>query len=488
MKSPLRALILTEAGGRRGLGHLSRCSALCEALQAHRVQTSLLVDLPQDSALVSHDSNWTARSWLSTPPNSNELSSYDIVIIDSYLADVKLYESIALQVPCLASFDDTRRIQYPAGAIINPCISARRNLYDGYDGALFIGAEYTPLRRPFWRSASPAPAEHVSKVLVTVGGGEQSDLGLRIASSLAQRFPHLQLKLLSGAATAQAVGAPNIEVQYGLDAEGVCAAMNWCDVAISAGGQTLHELGAVGVPTIIFAIADNQLPNVTAWQKSGAFLKVEGSTADAIAAQLPAALDQLASAHERHLRSERARSIVDGRGALRLASAIIDRVTRRSISIRLARKEDCIAIFNISNHSSVREHSFSSQPIDFQNHQNWFNTTLQNPAILFLVATNGEDVVGQLRIQSLPTCVGIVNISVSPDHRDSKIGNSLLQAAFDFCRSCFPDMRELHAYVQKKNLKSIAFFERAGFGCPRECETHGAASVEYRYSLQRGES
>lgn len=486
MKSPLRALILTEAGGSRGLGHLSRCSALYEALQEHRVQASLLVDLPHDSALSPSDSKWSARSWLRTPPDLDELSNYDIVIIDSYLADVKLYEAIASRVPCLVSFDDTCRVKYPPGIIVNSCISAQPHLYAGHDGVLLVGAEYAPLRRPFWRCTPPEPAQSISKVLVTVGGGVQSDLGLQIASSLAQQFPSCQLQLLSGKASGNPHETLNLEVKHGLNAESVYVAMRWCDVAISAGGQTLNELAAAGVPTIMFPIAANQLPNVSGWQKSGAFLRVEGSTADDIVPQLPAALHQLASTHERLMRSELAQRMVDGRGALRLASAIIDSITRRSISIRKARREDCVQIYHISNHPSVRERSFSSQPIDFQRHQSWFETTLQNPSILFLVATSGSDVVGQVRVQLLPTHSGIVNISVSPDYRDGKIGNSLLQAAFRECRANFPDMLELLAYIKAANLKSIAFFERAGFGSPREYMVGETASVEYRYPLKLG--
>lgn len=486
MSSPLRALILTEAGGSRGLGHLSRCSALHEALLQHRVQTSLLVDLPSDSTLSLSESGQTARPWLRTPPEPNELAGTDIVIIDSYVADVELYQSIASAVPCLVSFDDTCRIPYPPGLIVNPCISAIRALYEGYEGGLLVGADYAPLRRPFWRCRPRTMNESISKVLISVGGQENTTLGLHIASSLAQQFPSLQLQLLSSASMAPATKRRNIEVTPRVDAEGVYAAMQWCDVAISAGGQTLHELGAAGVPTIMFAIVDNQLPNVMAWEESGAFVRVDGATAEELASHIPAALNQLSSPLERRIRSERAQRLVDGRGALRLASAIIDTVASRSISIRRARRDDCEQIYQISNHPSVRAHSFSGQPIDFHHHQKWLDATLLNPEILFLVATLDGGVVGQIRIERRTQHTGIVNISVSPQYRRSKIGNALLHAAYRESRSFFPEMLELLAYIQISNVNSIAFFERSGFGSPRQCCTGETPCLEYRYPLQRG--
>ena len=41
------------------------------------------------------------------------------------------------------------------------------------------------------------------------------------------------------------------------------------DVVISAGGSTLYELCAVGVPTISYSIADNQLNNVRKFHEDG---------------------------------------------------------------------------------------------------------------------------------------------------------------------------------------------------------------------------
>jgi L-amino acid N-acyltransferase YncA len=45
-------------------------------------------------------------------------------------------------------------------------------------------------------------------------------------------------------------------------------------------------------------------------------------------------------------------------------------------------------------------------------------------------------------------------------------------------------MLELLASIKTTNLKSIAFFERAGFGSPREYMVGETASVEYRYPLK----
>ena len=45
--------------------------------------------------------------------------------------------------------------------------------------------------------------------------------------------------------------------------------MKYCDIAITAGGSTMYELCACGVPMITYAFADNQLPGVEGFEKLG---------------------------------------------------------------------------------------------------------------------------------------------------------------------------------------------------------------------------
>ena len=42
-----------------------------------------------------------------------------------------------------------------------------------------------------------------------------------------------------------------------------------CDVAVTAGGSTMYELCACGVPSICFSWADNQIPGVSVFTNNG---------------------------------------------------------------------------------------------------------------------------------------------------------------------------------------------------------------------------
>ena len=97
-------------------------------------------------------------------------------------------------------------------------------------------------------------------------------------------------------------------------------------IAIAAGGSTMYELSAVGVPTLCFAFVDNQEQIVdTFYQKGyvvygGNYIKEKEN----FAANVAASLEELAGSEEmRRQFSEKMRRLVDGQGADRIAEALL---------------------------------------------------------------------------------------------------------------------------------------------------------------------
>jgi spore coat polysaccharide biosynthesis predicted glycosyltransferase SpsG len=102
--------------------------------------------------------------------------------------------------------------------------------------------------------------------------------------------------------------------------------MRQCDVAISAGGTTLAELAACGVPTVCFSIADNQLNGVNAYGEKGVLAYV-GDVRDGKEQLLIAIkkhLDKLLDDKQLRMKySENGKNTIDGRGAMRIAELFI---------------------------------------------------------------------------------------------------------------------------------------------------------------------
>ena len=102
--------------------------------------------------------------------------------------------------------------------------------------------------------------------------------------------------------------------------------MSACDLAISAGGSTLYELCACGVPSISFAYADNQCPNTEGFAKEGIIPYAGDWRKDEVAVLKNFAeyLSHMQLAAQRLAQQQKMRQVVDGKGAERLAAALIN--------------------------------------------------------------------------------------------------------------------------------------------------------------------
>ena len=94
------------------------------------------------------------------------------------------------------------------------------------------------------------------------------------------------------------------------------------DLVISAGGTTLYELAALGVPTIAVPITENQLANVSGWRKrclGFALQSVEWNDGELIGMIRSLATDTVL----RQALSSGMRGMCDGQGARRVVEAIL---------------------------------------------------------------------------------------------------------------------------------------------------------------------
>ncbi|MHB8066026.1 MAG: glycosyltransferase, partial [Ruminiclostridium sp.] len=95
------------------------------------------------------------------------------------------------------------------------------------------------------------------------------------------------------------------------------------DIAISSGGSTLYELCCCGTPTIAFIMADNQKGNVD-MLASDEYIQSLGWYNDIENTNLTQMVYDLINDFEtRKKYSGRMQSLIDGRGALRIAQEIV---------------------------------------------------------------------------------------------------------------------------------------------------------------------
>ena len=95
-------------------------------------------------------------------------------------------------------------------------------------------------------------------------------------------------------------------------------------MAVTAGGTTLYELCAMGVPTVSYSMADNQIPNVQKFHE----MQLIDYTGDIRNTDVAGHISGLLEKYQedmslRQERSQRMQELVDGKGAARIADGII---------------------------------------------------------------------------------------------------------------------------------------------------------------------
>ena len=174
------------------------------------------------------------------------------------------------------------------------------------------------------------------------------------------------------------------------------------DLAIGAGGSTTWERACLKVPSLVVAIAENQLPFSKALHQAG-HLQLLGEAATVSVEQIRSAL--LAWVADPPLQGA-VLDLTDGMGALRLALAILGPKT--VISLRPADQGDEALLLRWANDPQFRASSFSPGLSASSDHHKWFMQGLIDPNRLLFIAVAADGCpIGQILFdrESLPTQV-----------------------------------------------------------------------------------
>ncbi|AKV01142.1 N-Acetylneuraminate cytidylyltransferase [Labilithrix luteola] len=262
----------------------------------------------------------------------------DLVIADGYGFGPETHEALAGGGRVFCVIDDLG-VPVRADVVVNGNLFAERLTYAGVPKTL-LGPTYALVRDEFLqvRNESAVVRGERPRLLVTMGGSDPAGATEVVLRSL-DEIDDADVRTIVGAANLRAAEirelARRIErhhVEVVVDAQRMSEEMRWCDVAISAAGSTCLELSCVGVPAIVFAIADNQEPVAEEAARRGLMLSV-GRFDAGLSARLVEALRGLMSDHAaRGMMVERQRATVDGAGSERAAHALVEEVRRRGRS------------------------------------------------------------------------------------------------------------------------------------------------------------
>lgn len=415
--------VFCEWGKQYGLGHLKRCENLIQIFQ----QTFPMLHFH----ITFHHL-----------PSQIPTQAYDLVIIDSYLMESKLYYQLSKLSKAMLCLDDFHRIHYPKKALILSPTLLSSSKYSGKDHVILNPIFQAPL------STQQIP----NQVLITLGGSDQSSLIRSILDSLPSFFDPIIINPYFPKAT-----------YANLSSKEICALIDRSEYIITAGGGSLNEAISRNKKIIAICIAPNQKPQLNAYKNRIPILFNPFS--------------DLSSKLGPMLKTTQPLHISFGAKLPKLAQTLLYRSLQLPHNIKpftLLTRFEKKQVLKLRNQQEIREASFYPHLISLKEHLHFIDSL--QPSDMYFAFFRGRHIAG---VGSLClTSTAQATLSLYRDKKAKGFGNRILLFLTKIAQKL--EISTLTLQVLKSNQKAINFYRKHHFQITQENQNHFTMQKEIK--------
>lgn len=410
----------------------------------------------------------------------------ELLVVDHYGLDATWEDAMRATCKGILAIDDLADRDHRVDVLIDASPGRREADYRSHTLAtttFLAGPSYALLRPEFARHRDASLAKDRSalkRLLVAMGGMDAGNATRTVLEVLAGHLPGpCDVEVLLGETAPWLEDVRSLAHQLPFPCRvlsgvaDVAEILGRVDLAIGAAGVSALERCALGVPSLLVLLADNQEAGARYLTGVGA-ARLLGEASE-VATRLPRELSDMARPGALEAMSRQCRTITDGHGIERALSAIAAAgfdldpdVAMRSMTL-----DDLDTVFTWRNDARVRAAMHSQAPIGRDEHDAWFRRLSEEPGRLLLI----------LEVSGRPS--GFVNLSPpdpsgaarwgfyaapgAPKGTGRLLGREGLRVAFGSA-----GIDEVHAEVLAGNAASARFHERLGFTRAGRPEAGGA--------------
>lgn len=486
-----RVAIRVDASAAIGTGHLKRCLSLAQALTDAGAEICFVCrELDAVAAQVLGNSGiptlWLPApaqaftpgpdapphaAWAGVPQTQDAADTAqaldtwcpDAVVVDHYAFDARWHQAVRAALNCrLLVIDDTADRPLDADALLDHNWAPdHRTKYASRlqrEPLWLCGPRFALLASAYRGAARYRFHDTVRSIGIFMGGTDPGAVSARVLAACRSAGFTGPVEVVSTSANPQLVALQDACQRDGntaltLDQPDLAAFFARHDLQVGAGGGATWERCCIGAPSVALALVANQSAVVPGLAALGAVRATDEATLPAVLRELvadPAARQSLA---------ERAAALVDGRGAQRVALALL----RDHLQLRPATADDARLLHGWRNHPAVRAVSATQDPIDFDAHQRWLHSLLANPTRWLFVAQVGQLPVGSIRFDRRDNGHLEVSLYTAPDLQGLGLGQRLLAAGEQTLLALCPGGFTVEAQVLPDNTPSQRLFQTAGY-------------------------
>jgi UDP-2,4-diacetamido-2,4,6-trideoxy-beta-L-altropyranose hydrolase len=340
-------IIRVDASTQMGTGHLMRCLALAQAWKDASGKVTFVTACQTEGLLERLQEEGFGLNVLAHPyPDPGDWDfTKDIlaahpdawVVLDGYHFNEGYQQWVKEAGHRLLVIDDMAHLKhYYADIVLNQNLHAEQLHYacEPYT-RLLLGTHYVLLRREFlaWKNWKREIPKVARRVLVTLGGGDPENHTLKVIQTLQKiDIPGLEAVVVVGVSNSyvnvleSAVRQSHVPIRLICNAGNMPELMSWADVVVSGAGSTTWELVYMGVPMLAMVLAPNQeaIARVLKESNIAVGLNFKSTYHSKPINQLIEEL--LVNEKARITMSQMGKTLVDGQGAKRIVSIILDQL------------------------------------------------------------------------------------------------------------------------------------------------------------------
>lgn len=497
-----QVVIRTDASLRIATGHVMRCLTLakvfqqrghqvrfiCRNLEGNRIEMiqseGFEVSVLPKPLIEESDASCRHSDWLETTQVNDAMQTIQALpdavgylVVDHYAIDAVWERQLKPYTQHMIVLDDLADRPHVCDVVLDQhrLGMLQESAYAQYVPErcqVLLGPQFALLRDEFitayeaLQSQALLPkAGAVQRILLFMTGGADLNHDTRWALKALESevFHDLKVNVVIGSTHHDLLGIqkhiaafPHIHLH--IDISNIADLMAASDLAIGAGGGALWERGALGLPSMVCAISDNQKQGVSACAKAGMIYPISRKSTPF---QLRQMLQDLIQDFERrkHL-SLRSLSICSVFGSAKAAAVML----APNVVLQPATMQDARWVWQVRNQASVRLNSQQQSVIRWETHQQWFHQALMDPNRVMLIVTDQELKVnvGILRYD-INDKVAEVSIALSEQFCGRGYGGAILFHGECWLKRQHAQIQHLRATILEHNVASQVVFKKDGY-------------------------
>jgi UDP-2,4-diacetamido-2,4,6-trideoxy-beta-L-altropyranose hydrolase len=424
-----------------GFGHVMRCLALAQALEQRGARCvfvccavpghlgELIASRGHEIRLMPRtDHEWAGDradygQWLSTSVAGDAVEFIsllpehcDTVVVDHYALGSEWEQLVKPACRQLVALDDLCR-SHAVDVVIDQTLARKANAYSSATiGRCLVGSDYALLHPDFigrreqrrvqtgsWGNAPDG--QH--RLLVTLGGVDQVNATLHVVEALIANpvdwlqsidvvLPESAPHYAEVVARLQCEDAAGMRIELHSFVDNFAELMVSATLAIGAPGATTWERSALGIPSVLIPIADNQRDIANAMVRADAAIALQ--IAD-VENDLLSALQKLAQNWRDYACASAA--VCDALGARRAALQLIPlRNGGDPVGLRPGQSQDAELLWAWHTHwLDLGNESLHQQSVQKLEHDLWFDRVRRDPDQDLLFLTHCQEDAGVIRLK-----------------------------------------------------------------------------------------